>query len=34
MDISDMGLTHRQIVAVALVFYGGIKKIGRKNNEY
>lgn len=26
MDIGDMGLTDRQIVAVSLVFYGGIKK--------
>jgi len=26
MDIGDMGLTDRQIVAVSLVFYGGIKR--------
>jgi hypothetical protein len=26
MDIGDMGLTDRQIIAVSLVFYGGIKK--------
>jgi len=26
MDIGDMGLTDRQIVAVSLVFFGGIKR--------